>query len=192
MTIIDISLHLPEPHQVDDPAGRHHRRRPAQSARRTDGAAGRHLNRHDGTGTATINREKDMTMKTLQDTTGRARPAVACRPSRHRRPQARGSRPGRLCQGARTASASCWCRWRWASTWRRAGPHYPEAARSTAFGGMFETRDPNWSVEAGAQAITEAISSDPKPDVLIVHVARPQLLCQAAEEGAGRRHLRAS
>ena len=37
-----------------------------------------------------------------------------------------------------------------------------------AFGGIFETRDPNWSVEAGAQAITEAISSDPKPDVLVV------------------------
>ncbi len=37
-----------------------------------------------------------------------------------------------------------------------------------AFGGTFETRDPNWSTEAGAQAITEAISSDPKPDVLIV------------------------
>lgn len=36
------------------------------------------------------------------------------------------------------------------------------------FGGTFETRDPNWSVEAGAQAITEAISSDPKPDVLVV------------------------
>ena len=37
------------------------------------------------------------------------------------------------------------------------------------WGGTFETRDPNWSVEAGAQAITEAISSDPKPDVLVVH-----------------------
>jgi ribose transport system substrate-binding protein len=37
------------------------------------------------------------------------------------------------------------------------------------FGGTFETRDPNWSVEAGAQAITEAISSDPKPSVLVVH-----------------------
>ncbi|MFL5259745.1 MAG: sugar ABC transporter substrate-binding protein [Hyphomicrobiales bacterium] len=37
------------------------------------------------------------------------------------------------------------------------------------FGGIFETRDPNWSVEAGAQAITELISSDPKPNVLIVH-----------------------
>ena len=38
----------------------------------------------------------------------------------------------------------------------------------TAFGGVWETRDPNWSVEAGAQALTEAISSDPKPDVLLV------------------------
>jgi len=36
------------------------------------------------------------------------------------------------------------------------------------FGGVFETRDPNWSVEAGAQAITEAIASDPKPDVMVV------------------------
>lgn len=39
----------------------------------------------------------------------------------------------------------------------------------TAFGGVFETRDPNWAVDAGAQAITEAISSDTRPDVLIVH-----------------------
>lgn len=38
----------------------------------------------------------------------------------------------------------------------------------TAFGGIWETRDPNWSVEAGAQALTEAISSEPKPDVLLV------------------------
>ena len=37
------------------------------------------------------------------------------------------------------------------------------------FGGVFETRDPNWAVDAGAQAITEAISSDTRPDVLIVH-----------------------
>lgn len=36
------------------------------------------------------------------------------------------------------------------------------------FGGTFETRDPNWSVEAGAQAITEVISSETKPDILIV------------------------
>ncbi|TXH38931.1 MAG: sugar ABC transporter substrate-binding protein [Rhodospirillaceae bacterium] len=37
------------------------------------------------------------------------------------------------------------------------------------FGGVFETRDPNWSAEAGAQAITEAISSSARPDVLVVH-----------------------
>src|SRR5688572_9565199 len=37
------------------------------------------------------------------------------------------------------------------------------------WGGVFETHDPNWSTEAAAQAITEVISSDPKPNVLIVH-----------------------
>ena len=37
-----------------------------------------------------------------------------------------------------------------------------------AFGGIWETRDPNWSVDAGAQAITDLISSSNKPDVLIV------------------------
>jgi len=37
------------------------------------------------------------------------------------------------------------------------------------FGGTFETRDPNWVVDAGAQAITEVISSDPKPAVLVIH-----------------------
>ena len=37
------------------------------------------------------------------------------------------------------------------------------------WGGVFETRDPNWSVEAGAQAITDVISADPKPNVLVVH-----------------------
>src|SRR3954452_3668593 len=37
------------------------------------------------------------------------------------------------------------------------------------WGGMFETRDPNWSIEAGAQAITDLINSDAKPDVLVVH-----------------------
>ncbi|SHO67624.1 ribose transport system substrate-binding protein [Pseudoxanthobacter soli DSM 19599] len=36
------------------------------------------------------------------------------------------------------------------------------------FGGVFETRDPNWDVAAGAQAITDLISSSNKPDVLIV------------------------
>ena len=37
------------------------------------------------------------------------------------------------------------------------------------FGGVFETRDPNWAVDAGAQAITDLIAADPKPDVLVVH-----------------------
>src|SRR4051812_24714522 len=34
------------------------------------------------------------------------------------------------------------------------------------WGGKFETRDPNWSIEAGAQAITDLVNADPKPDVL--------------------------
>lgn len=37
------------------------------------------------------------------------------------------------------------------------------------WGGVFETRDPNWSIEAGAQAITDLINSDPHPNVLVVH-----------------------
>ncbi len=37
------------------------------------------------------------------------------------------------------------------------------------WGGAFETRDPNWSIEAGAQAITDLINSDQHPDVLVVH-----------------------
>ncbi len=37
------------------------------------------------------------------------------------------------------------------------------------WGGTFETRDPNWSTEAAAQAITDLIASDPKPDVLVIH-----------------------
>src|SRR6185503_13093949 len=37
------------------------------------------------------------------------------------------------------------------------------------WGGVFETRDPNWSIEAGAQAITDLISAEPHPDVLVVH-----------------------
>ncbi len=36
-----------------------------------------------------------------------------------------------------------------------------------SWGGIFETRDPNWSVEAGAQALTDVIAS--RPDVIIVH-----------------------
>jgi ribose transport system substrate-binding protein len=37
------------------------------------------------------------------------------------------------------------------------------------WGGVLETRDPNWSIEAGAQAITDLINADPHPDVLVVH-----------------------
>ena len=37
------------------------------------------------------------------------------------------------------------------------------------WGGTFETRDPNWSIEAGAQAITDLINAEPHPDVLVVH-----------------------
>jgi ribose transport system substrate-binding protein len=37
------------------------------------------------------------------------------------------------------------------------------------WGGTFETRDPNWDTAAGAQAITDLVSSDPKPDVLVIH-----------------------
>ena len=55
------------------------------------------------------------------------------------------------------------------------------------WGGTFETRDPNWSTEAGAQAITELISSDPKPNVLVVHSpdlnSYNKLLKKAQQEG---------
>jgi ribose transport system substrate-binding protein len=37
------------------------------------------------------------------------------------------------------------------------------------FGGVWETRDPNWDTAAGAQAITDLISSADKPAVLLVH-----------------------
>ncbi len=37
------------------------------------------------------------------------------------------------------------------------------------WGGTFDTRDPNWDTAAAAQAITDLIASDPKPDVLVVH-----------------------
>jgi ribose transport system substrate-binding protein len=55
------------------------------------------------------------------------------------------------------------------------------------WGGVFETRDPNWSTEAGAQAITEVISSDPKPNVLVIHSpdlnSYSKLLKKAQKEG---------
>ena len=57
------------------------------------------------------------------------------------------------------------------------------------WGGVFETRDPNWSTEAAAQALTELVSSDPKPDVLVVHSPDLNSFSQDAEAGAERRHL---
>jgi ribose transport system substrate-binding protein len=55
------------------------------------------------------------------------------------------------------------------------------------WGGTFETRDPNWDTNAGAQAITDLISSDPKPDVLVVHSpdlnSYSKLLKKAQKEG---------
>ena len=38
-----------------------------------------------------------------------------------------------------------------------------------AWGGTYDTRDPNWVTDAGAQALTDLISSEPKPNVLVVH-----------------------
>lgn len=56
-----------------------------------------------------------------------------------------------------------------------------------AYGGVFETRDPNWSTEAGAQAITEVIASDPKPNVLVIHApdlnSYSKILRKAQKEG---------
>ena len=51
----------------------------------------------------------------------------------------------------------------------RAGLGALSEDRSRGLGRRFETRDPNWVVDAGAQAITDAISSDTRPDVLIIH-----------------------
>jgi ribose transport system substrate-binding protein len=56
-----------------------------------------------------------------------------------------------------------------------------------AWGGVFETRDPNWSIEAGAQAITDLINAEPHPDVLVVHSpdlnSYVKLFKQAHEKG---------
>ncbi len=56
-----------------------------------------------------------------------------------------------------------------------------------SYGGVFETRDPNWSTEAGAQAITEVIASDPKPNVLVIHApdlnSYSKILKKAQKEG---------
>ena len=55
------------------------------------------------------------------------------------------------------------------------------------WGGTFDTRDPNWDTAAAAQAITDLISSDPKPNVLVVHSpdlnSFSKLLKKAQKEG---------
>src|SRR5499427_2960589 len=55
------------------------------------------------------------------------------------------------------------------------------------WGGTFDTRDPNWDTNAGAQAITDLISSDPKPNVIVVHSpdlnSYSKLLKKAQKEG---------
>jgi ribose transport system substrate-binding protein len=55
------------------------------------------------------------------------------------------------------------------------------------WGGTFDTRDPNWDTNAGAQAITDLISSDPKPNVLVIHSpdlnSYAKLLKKAQKEG---------
>ena len=55
------------------------------------------------------------------------------------------------------------------------------------WGGTFETRDPNWDTNAGAQAITDLISGGQKPDVLVVHSpdlnSYSKLLKKAQKEG---------
>jgi ribose transport system substrate-binding protein len=53
------------------------------------------------------------------------------------------------------------------------------------WGGVFETRDPNWSTEAATQAITEVISSDPKPDVLVVHSPDMQTFSRLLKKAQG-------
>src|ERR1700743_3201486 len=56
-----------------------------------------------------------------------------------------------------------------------------------SWGGTFETRDPNWDTNAQAQAITDVISGDQKPDVLVVHSpdlnSFSKLLKKAQSEG---------
>ena len=52
----------------------------------------------------------------------------------------------------------------------------------------FEIRDPNWSTDAGAQAITSLIAE--KPDVMVIHNPDVQSYATPAQEGRGGRHLR--
>lgn len=55
------------------------------------------------------------------------------------------------------------------------------------WGGVLETRDPNWDVNAHAQAITDVISGAQKPDVLVIHSpdlnSFSKLLKKAQQEG---------
>ena len=50
-----------------------------------------------------------------------------------------------------------------------------------------EIRDPNWSTNAGAQALSTLINE--KPDVIIVHNPGRSNICKAAAEGGRFRHL---
>jgi ribose transport system substrate-binding protein len=55
------------------------------------------------------------------------------------------------------------------------------------WGGVFETRDPNWDTNAGAQALTTLISGEPKPNVIVLHSpdlnSYSKLLKKAQKEG---------
>ena len=55
-------------------------------------------------------------------------------------------------------------------------------------GVKIDVRDPNWSTDAGAQAITSLITE--KPDVIVVHNPDVQSYAQLLQEGRGRGHLR--
>jgi len=39
----------------------------------------------------------------------------------------------------------------------------------SAWGGVYDSRDPNWVTDAGTQALTDLVNSEPKPNVLVVH-----------------------
>ena len=58
------------------------------------------------------------------------------------------------------------------------------------WGGVFETRDPNWSTEAAAQALTEAGIVRSEAERAGRALAGPQLVLEDPQAGAERRHLR--
>jgi ribose transport system substrate-binding protein len=39
----------------------------------------------------------------------------------------------------------------------------------SSWGGVYDSRDPNWVTDAGTQALTDLVNSEPKPNVLVVH-----------------------